>query len=160
VNRPHANRFQPRVEGLEDRTVPSIVTVQALADAHEGGAGGTFRYSRDGDTSQATSISVSYGAGSTATPGSDYSFLPGQVNFAAGSDHTDVTVSPIDDSISEPTETVVATIISGGGMTIGDPSSATVNIFDNDPQVVTVTKIADATEGGADGLFRFTRTAT
>jgi VCBS repeat-containing protein len=142
---------------MEDRSVPATVTVQALADAREGGAGGAFRYSRDGDTGQATTVSVSYGAGSTATPGSDYSFLPGQVSFAAGSDHVDVTVWPTDDGTSEPTETVVATIMGGGGMTIGTPSTATVNIFDNDPQVVTVAKVSDATEGGADGLFRFTR---
>lgn len=86
------NRAQLHVTPLEDRTVPSTVTVAALADATEGVSDGTFRFSRDGDTSQPLTIFISVSGASTATPGQDFSPISSQVTFAAQSATADVVV--------------------------------------------------------------------
>ncbi|MBM3980526.1 MAG: hypothetical protein FJ304_09610 [Planctomycetes bacterium] len=57
----------------------------------------------------------------------------------------------------EPTETRVLTITGGSGYTIGSPASATIHILDNDAQFVSVSKVGDVTESGANGTLRFTR---
>jgi hypothetical protein len=153
LNRPEANRFRPRVERMEDRTVPTpVVTAAALSDAHEGGSG-SFRLTR---TETTGTLFVSLGLSGSATSGSDYSNPMGAM-FPGGQATVDVNIGAFDDSTSEPTETVVLTINSGSGYTVGTPSGATINILDNDPQVVTVAKVSDAIEGGS-GTFRFTRT--
>ena len=68
-----------------------------------------------------------------------------------------MTVSPVNDSTSEPTETVILTVVTNSQYTVGSPASATVSIFDNDAQYVSVETIHDAVEGGTYGVFRFTR---
>ena len=57
-----------------------------------------------------------------------------------------LTVTPVDDSGVEPAETVILTIATGTGYTVGSPSSATGSIADND---VASLRVADAsvTEG-------------
>jgi hypothetical protein len=144
------------MESLEDRSVPTVVTVAALADAHEGGAAGAFRFTRD--TTGGT-LMVAYTVGGTATAGSDFTSLFGTVQFADGSSTADVTVTPTDDAQTEPTETVTATVYAypGAAYAAGTPGSATVNILDNDPQIVSVEAVSDAAEAGDTGLLRFTR---
>ena len=66
-------------------------------------------------------------------------------------------------ALVEGDETVVVTLASGSGYTVGSPASATVTIQDDDaPPVVTVTA-TDATAGEpgtgqGDGTFTFSRT--
>ena len=149
-----ANRFRPGLECFEDRTTPSVVTAAAIADAHEGGTAGTIRFSR---TDTAGSLSVGFDLSGTATAWSDYS-PPFSVTFGNGAATVDVTVAATNDTTSEETETVTFTVHVGVDYTVGTPASATINIFDNDAQVVSVAKIADAAEGGANGTLQFTRT--
>jgi hypothetical protein len=67
---PNLLRFRPKLEACEDRTVPTpVVTVQALADATEGGAAGLFRFTRD---TTSGSLYVSLYTSGTATPFSDF----------------------------------------------------------------------------------------
>ncbi|PYI84130.1 MAG: hypothetical protein DME26_13770 [Verrucomicrobia bacterium] len=66
----------------------------------------------------------------------DYVQLTNRVTIAAGQTSTNITVTPIDDSIPELTETVVLTIKGSGGYSVGFPLSATVAIVDNEtPQL-------------------------
>ncbi len=67
----------------------------------------------------------------TATPGSDYTALPGSVAFAAGQTSVSVTVTALDDSAVEPQETVVVTISASAAYSIGT-GTATVTIADDD----------------------------
>src|SRR5262249_15246129 len=72
-----------------------------------------------------------------------------------------VTVSPIDDLLAEPSETVVLTLAANAAYRVGSPSVATVNILDNEPTVTIVATDASAAEveTGADtGTFTVTRT--
>jgi hypothetical protein len=153
---PNVLRFRPRLEVCEDRTVPTpVVTVQALADATEGGAAGLIRFTR---TETSGSLYVSLMASGTATAGSDYTSVSG-VRFADGEATVDLNVTATDDSAQEATETLTYTIVPFYIYTVGTPGSATINLYDNDtPPAVTVERISDATEGGATGKFRFTRT--
>jgi len=96
---------------------------------------GTFTVYRVNSPSLANPITVYYSISGTATNGMDYLTLSGVVTIPAGAPSAPITVKPIDDSLHEGTETVIATVIpcpSTGCYFIGMPSSATVYIADND----------------------------
>src|SRR5206468_12200015 len=89
---------------------------------------GTFQISRTG--SLANPLSVFYNLSGTALNGDDYASLTGVVIVPAGQASATLQVNPIDDSLAEDSETVVAAITPDYSYTIGSPSSATVTIFD------------------------------
>src|SRR5204863_255371 len=69
-------------------------------------------------------------------------------------------VTPIDDAVIEPNETVQVTLTAGAGYTVGAPASATVTIIDNDTPVPVITIVAleaNASEAGDTGSFAVTR---
>jgi len=121
------------VEGLGDRTVPSavtgtlssVVTVEKIGDAAEGGADGIFRFTRTGDTTDSLVIDVSYGG--TATRADDY--LPDSpfacVTLPAGASSIDVSVRAVADGEYDPGETVAVTVLPPGFMATGhyDPGA-------------------------------------
>lgn len=101
------------------------------ASAGEGGSDtGTFTITRSGGTSAALTVSLSMSG--TATSGTDYQAIPSSVIIPAGAATATVTVTPIDDSIVDASETVIATIQSSRGYDIGSSDNATVTITDND----------------------------
>jgi hypothetical protein len=108
------------------------VTISAIdSTATEAGpTTGAFRVSRTGST--ASSLTVFYSVGGTATPGSDYTTLPGSVTIPAGLSTADIIVTPINDSLAEVNETVVVKLTPKSTYTIGTPSSATVSIVSNE----------------------------
>jgi hypothetical protein len=121
---------------------------------------GTFTVTRTGSTTAA--LVVSYAASGTATAGSDYSALPGSVTIPAGASSATITVTPLADTLTETSETVVVTLSPGTGYTVGTPSSATVFISDSAP-VTTVTVSATdsaAAEPADPGTFTVTRTGS
>lgn len=135
-----------------------VVTVSAAkAVAWEPSNPGQFTVMRTGDLD--FPLTVSYSITGTAAGGVDYAALSGSATIPAGSSSVDVNIEPIDDSISEATETVILTL-AGGSYAIGSPSSATVTIADDDTQVVTVTapfpNTAELSPGA--GEFLITRT--
>jgi RHS repeat-associated protein len=151
-------------ERLEERTLLSTVKITApRPSATEGGGGngnfGQFQLIRDGNVSAALTVTVSLSG--TADSGIDYNAPSTSVYFPAGVPNAYIDIYPIDDPWDEPTETVVATILSGAGYSPGSPGSATVQIFDNDPDTATVTIVAidsDASEDGPDtGTYLFQR---
>ena len=83
--------------------------------------------------STAASLAVNYTIGGTATKGSDYQSLPQSVTIPSRSSTVTIIVTPIDDSIGEGNETVVATLAADAAYTICAPSSAIVTITDNYP---------------------------
>jgi hypothetical protein len=110
--------------------LPTVTVAASDAGAAEPSNTGTFTVSRTGSTSAA--LAVGYAAAGTATPGSDYGALSGTVTIPAGSASATVTVTPLDDPAVESAETVILTLSSGAGYTVGAPSAATVTIADND----------------------------
>src|SRR5262249_43497929 len=72
-----------------------------------------------------------YSISGTATSGTDYTSLSGTVTFAAGSDTAIVTVVAVNDGSWDPDETVIATVTSGTGYSIGVEDTDTVVIVDS-----------------------------
>ena len=97
---------------------------------------GTFTFARTGNTISA--LTVNYTLSGTAINGSDYTSLVGTVTFAANASTATVNVNPLDDTIFETStpETVILTLATGTGYTLGTATTGTVSITDNDIQPV------------------------
>lgn len=134
---------------------PATVTITGIQTATEGETAGVFRFSRTGDTGQP--LGVSFNFGGTATSLIDYN-VPPSITIPAGAVTADLTITATDDADSELTETITLTLNGSSDYTPGTPSAATINLYDNEAQIVSVSNAGDATEGGTDGVLTFTRT--
>ncbi len=132
---------------LVDDDAPTI-TITALdrIAGEEGSSTATFRIHRD-KTDQAST--VHYTIGGTASNTTDYATLATSVVIPEGQSYVDITVTPVDDSAYEQDETVTLTISTNTMYLVGSPSSATVEIWDNDFEAGT----AMWTGGAGDGLW-------
>jgi hypothetical protein len=112
---------------------PPIVTVEATdPEASEAGDPGQFTFSRSGGNINA-SLVLFVSRGGTATRGADYASVGGAtliVTLAEGQTSTTFTIAPTLDSVADPDETVVMTILPRTEYTIGAPGTATVTIRD------------------------------
>ncbi len=77
---------------------------------------------------------VRFSVSGTATPGADYLALTGSATMVAGNSSVTIPVTPLDDSFVEPDETIIVTLNSGAGYTIGSPTRATVTVVSDDLQ--------------------------
>jgi hypothetical protein len=144
----------------DDATV-TVAATDATASEPGGSQGsGTLTFTRTGFTGAA--LTVNYTVGGTATSGSDFSAIGTSVVIPASQASATQTVNVLDDPDVEGNETVIATLASGTGYTIGAPSAATVTIQDDDVANVTVAA-TDATAGepqtgAGSGTFTVSRT--
>jgi len=115
---------------VQDSTLTVTIAATDSSAAEAGLDPGTFRVSRTGST--ASPLTVFYTVGGSATNGTDYQSLSGSVTIPGGSSTALITVTPIDDSLMEGSESVVVQLQVNAAYTIGSPSSATVMIADND----------------------------
>jgi hypothetical protein len=99
---------------------------------------GTFTVRRTGPTN--FPLAVFYNLSGTASNGVDYEALGHSVQMPAGALEASFTVRPMDDSLVEGTEFVLAELTGSPlacatcGYLIGEPSKAEVFITDNDPR--------------------------
>jgi gliding motility-associated-like protein len=146
---------------LANKTLSIVKTT----DAAEPGTSGGFKVSLPTGVLSSANISVTYGisASSTATSGTDYQAISGAITIPAGQNSVTVPVNVVDNTIIESTETVIMNITGGSDANNtytanGAANSATVNITDNDfagnNNIVLLTKVSDAIEGGANGSYR------
>jgi hypothetical protein len=84
------------------------------------------------DPSPGFDLRVFYSIGGTAINGTDYEQLAGSVLIPAGSTWASVYIEPVDDRVFEGQETVVLTLKSAQGYSVGSPDSGTVAIADDD----------------------------
>jgi hypothetical protein len=91
---------------------------------------GRVAVSRNGPTT--SPLTVNYTVSGSASAGSDYESLSGQIIFDVESAVKYIDIVPILDSLVEPTETVVITL-TGGATFAGGGSSVTVNLRDTPP---------------------------
>jgi len=118
-------------------TPPTQVSVTATTPLalEEGTVPGTFTITRTADDI-GNPMKIVYNVTGSATNGGDYVTITNNVTIAAGQLSTNITITPIDDAIPEPTETVSLTLIGAGGYSVGFPNSATIFIVDNEtPQL-------------------------
>jgi hypothetical protein len=127
------------------RYQPTVSVAASDASGAEQGAGTiVFTVTRTGST--AGTLAVAVGWGGNAASGSDYTVSVaggalspnGQtLTFAAGSASATITVTPIDDTLVENTETVYLFVWSGSGYTVGS-WVAGASIVDNDAPRISV----------------------
>jgi len=91
---------------------------------------GKFRISRAGCTD--SDMPVYYTISGTATNRMDYRGLTGVATIRFGAPAVPILVRPIDDTISEPDETVILTLSPDHNYIIGSPNTATVRIHSNE----------------------------
>jgi len=113
------------------------VTATDNQGAEEGQDPITFTLTRTGDLSQP--LTVNYFMTGDAVNGSDYETLPLSVVIQAGESNATVVVTPIDDNVSEFTETVILNIAPDTAYGLRSPISATATILDNDPVTLRLT---------------------
>ncbi len=119
----------------------------------------TLTLSGTSDTDTVIKYTIATGVGQ-ATNGGDYKLLSGTATILAGKTTTTIDVEVIDDSISEPAETVTLTLASLESPTNADiaidsgANTATVTIgADNDAILISVFNNGNGTEGGANGSY-------
>jgi Calx-beta domain-containing protein len=108
-----------------------------VANASEAGpSSGTFAITR---TSAGVPLTVNYTLSGSASNGVDYVTLPGSVTFDASQTTTNITVTPLDDSIPETTENVILSVNPSSDY-VG-AGSATVTISDNESPQLTINAV-------------------
>jgi hypothetical protein len=116
----------------------------------------TFQLVRRGDTSAAT-FTVNLNYAGTATINVDYN-ATATVNFDPGQVTNTFTITPIDDSLVEGPETVIISVASGSGYTVGTNStSATATIVDDDlpPETVLFSENFENSETATNWMTLF-----
>ena len=137
-----------------------FVATAATAIEHQGAAG--FVITRTGNLTETVSVNYSV-TGGTATAGTDFPATTGTINFAGGDLWKVVTLKLNDDTVQEPSETLVVTLTPGDRSVVGTPSTAVVTILDDDDFPSNSVRISGAatqtvTEGGAPVEITVTRT--
>jgi hypothetical protein len=121
-------------------TIPVVTLTASDASAGEpGGDSGSFRLTRVGPTADALTVNLTLSG--TAREGVDYQGIGTSVTLPAGQATHEVAVTPLDDALEEPVETVVATLASGAGYVVAAPANATVSLADDD--LVTLIETGD-----------------
>ena len=139
---------------------PAVTVVATAPTATEAGlTSGTFTVTRSSETDGA--LPVSFVLGGTAVKGTDYQNVATTVTIPNGSASAVVTIAPIDDTTIEQPETVVLTLSTGVGYTLGSPATATVTIVSDDQSidlvVTALTAPAVAASGGTAQVTDTTR---
>ncbi|MHC1741859.1 MAG: Calx-beta domain-containing protein [Syntrophobacteraceae bacterium] len=153
---------------VSDDDSPSVLVKIEATDAiatETSKTTGMFTVTRTGGDNS-TPLSVRITPSGTALAPTDYTRLPTTVTIPAGSDTVTTPVTPVDDTLFEGDETVVATIGPNLSAYSIDPASgsATVTITDNDkPSVSVIAKDPRAKENSASqpadaGVFTISRT--
>ncbi len=142
---------------------PSITLAVSPSSVFEDGTQNLiYTFTRTGVTTNA--LTVNYTLGGTATLNTDYTRTgtTNTVTFAAGSSTATVTIDPTPDTTVEPNETVILTLASGTGYTVGTTTAVTGTITNDDvtlPNITLAVSPSSVTEDGTTNLvYTFTRT--
>ncbi len=162
-----ANGSLPSCPTPTPTPTPSVsVAVSPASVAEDGAQNLVYTFTRSGG-SNANSLTINFSVGGNAIFSSDYTqsgagtftTSSGLVVIGAGNSSATVTIDPTTDSTVEPDETVVLTVVSGSGYSVGSPSAATGTILNDDTDVTVGVSPSSVTESGATNLiYTFTRT--
>ena len=111
--------------------------------------------------SPSSPISVNYQVGGSAKAGSDFTSLSGSVTVAANKTSASISISITNDGVDEGEETIILTLQSGSGYTLGTQKTHTISINDRitDPTNVSLS-VSPTSINEGDGATRVTVTAT
>nr|WP_099206288.1 putative Ig domain-containing protein [Xanthomonas citri] len=100
------------------------------------------------DQPSPSALSIGFGVSGTATSGTDYAAVSSPLVIAAGQTTGTITINPTADTTVEPDETVVISLNTGSGYTVGSPNSATGTILNDDLPVLSINDVS-VNEGNA-----------
>ncbi|MCP9934861.1 cadherin-like domain-containing protein [Cyanobium sp. Candia 9D4] len=128
---------------------PSVSVAVSPASVLENGASNlVYTFTRTGPTTNP--LVVNYSIGGSATNGTDYGLIGTSITFATGSATATLSVDPTGDSIVEPDETVVLTLLANDAYTLGTAGAVTGTITNDDlGRTITGTKNRDSLVGTA-----------
>ncbi|MFN6008615.1 MAG: Calx-beta domain-containing protein, partial [Microcystis sp.] len=140
------------------------LTVAPTSVTEDGTTNLVYTFTRTGSTTSA--LTANYTVGGTATFSTDYtqsgaaSFTSttGTVNFAAGSSTATVTIDPTADTIVESNETVILTLATGTGYTIGTTTPVTGTINNDDSASISINDVtvSEGNSGTTNAVFTVT----
>ncbi len=131
---------------ITDNDRPTVHFASSTGTVDENG--GTHNVAVSLSPAPGASLTVSYTLGGTATENTDYT-SSGTVSVSAGATSVSIPVVITDDTLDEGAETIILTLASGTGYTVGSPSEHTLTITDNDtPQVNFVSAAGSVSEDG------------
>jgi hypothetical protein len=122
-------------DGTFNIVAPAPVRVFAQDDqgSEEGPDTISFNIVRDGSTD--APLTVVYTLAGTAANGVDYETNTLSAVIPAGETNVVVVITPIDDALGEPAETVILTVVATSEYNTGTPVRATGTIADNEPVI-------------------------
>lgn len=131
---------------------PSVSIAVSPASVSEDGATNlTYTVTRSLNLSSATVVNIT--TGGTATSGVDYAGGVATINIPSGATTATFTINPTVDGTVETDETVILSVASGTGYTVGAPASATGTILNDDVPSATISRSpAAVAEDGAPNL--------
>ncbi len=124
----------PGRDGSMGFGMPAVTVTATDASAAEGGDTAAFTLRRD---EAETELVVTFAVGGTASA-ADLGPFPNRATFAPGVTEVTVTLTPIDDAVTELPETVVVTLYPGAHYRVGAAGSAQAVVADNDAGNVAV----------------------
>ncbi|MEB3827610.1 Calx-beta domain-containing protein [Phormidium sp. CCY1219] len=144
------------VESFELTVPPTTVRIESLDNPSESGpTAGQFQLNLT-EPAPTGGVTVNYSVAGTATEGEDYEALSGSIFVEGGETSATIDVVPFDDAIAEGDETVELTLQTGENYQLGDSTTTTLTIIDNDTAGVTVSPTSgDTNENGTTATFDF-----
>ena len=145
---------------------PTLSIAATDSEAGEPANTGTFTISRTGST--AGPLTVYFKRSGTAKYGAagDYTLstlLATSVVIPIGQPSVDITVTPVDNLLAEPNETVILTLKANAAYNLSSTLSertATVTILDNEPTISVTASDSQAGEPNNTGTFTISRTGS
>jgi hypothetical protein len=127
------------------------IAVSPSSRNEDSGAAFTYTVTLSQTSSSATTVNLSRSG--TATSGTDYTGAVNSVVVAANATTATFSVTPVADTTVEANETVVISVASGSGYGVGNPSSATASILNDDfPTASIAVSPTSVAEDGATNL--------
>jgi hypothetical protein len=139
----------------DNDVLPSVSVVATDASGTET-AGNTITYTFTRTGSTAAALTVNFSTFGTATSGSDYASLGTSTVIPAGAGSATKVLTPTDDTLQEPNETVVLAISASAAYTVSG-SAASSTITDNDFVTIAATDSSAAESAGNSATFTITR---
>ncbi len=124
---------------IGDDEAPVVEALVLDSQAVESGDKAVIRLNRLG--SRTAALIVALGWSGTAINGTDVWALPTTATIAAGAGWTDITITPRQDTVVEPIETVILTVQSGVGYAVGSTPVASIALADDDAGTVTIAPV-------------------
>ena len=138
----------------DDPPATDPVASFATGSSSAGEGAGTQNVTVNLSKPAASAVTVDYQVGGTASSSGDFTITgSGSVTVAQGSSAGTIAVAITDDADDETSETVILTLDTGTGYTVGSPSSHTLTITDNDdpPATDPVASFATGSSSAGEG---------